>query len=66
MPENSAPNELPLIFHLIINRGGKKFFLSGNLGQRLEIFCKICNITIRKKQNKCINIVLFVFSNNRL
>ena len=29
-------------------RGRKCFFLSGNLGRRLEIFCKICNVTIAK------------------
>jgi hypothetical protein len=29
-------------------RGGKICFLSGNLGRRLEIFCKICNVTITK------------------
>ena len=29
-------------------RGENFFFLSGNLGQRLEIFCVICNITILK------------------
>jgi hypothetical protein len=31
-------------------RAGKIFFLSGNLGQRLEIFCEICNVTITKLQ----------------
>ena len=49
-------------------RGGKNFFLSGNLGRRLEVFCKISNVTITKiqcynynmLQNKCIIIVLFV------
>jgi hypothetical protein len=29
-------------------RGGKKKFLSGNMGRKLEIFCKICNVTITK------------------
>ena len=40
------------------------FFLSGNLGRRLEIFCKICNVTITKitKQmhNYCIICTLVI------
>jgi hypothetical protein len=45
-------------------RGGKKIFLSENLGRRLEIFCKICNVTITKitKQmhNYCIICILVI------
>jgi hypothetical protein len=45
-------------------RGGKFFFLSGNLGRRLEIFCKIYNVTITKirtqMHNYCIICTLVI------
>ena len=45
-------------------RGGKNFFLSGNLDRSLEIFGKICNVTVTKitKQmhNYCIICTLVI------
>ena len=45
-------------------QGWENNFLSGNLGRRLEIFCKICNVTITKitKQmhNYCIICTLVI------
>ena len=50
--------------------GGKFFFLSGNLGRRLEIFSKICNVTITKitKQmhNYCIICTLVIIGFRQL
>jgi hypothetical protein len=54
----------------VSNRGGKIFFLSGNLGRSLEIFCKICNVTItnitKQMHNYCIICTLVIIGLNRL
>jgi hypothetical protein len=52
----------------MVTRGGKNCFLSGNLGRRLEIFCKICNVSVtitkitKQMHNYCIICTLVIFS----
>jgi hypothetical protein len=40
-------------------QGWKIFFLSGNLGWSLEIFCKICNVTVTKITKQMHNYCIF-------
>ena len=59
-----------IVVMMVVARGGKNIFLSGNLGRRLEIFCKICNVTITKitKQmhNYCIICTLVIIGFRQL